>query len=147
MSSYGRVVAHFFRNALTVSVDDMSSLLDTLLLLDSLMLAALIALLTQISASKQEIMENDALNFRAVMMENGIFETSIPVNSHYILFFGQLALGCLFLSIACAITAYLNLNLSRAREDDEIRVRFAHYFMPIILAAYAFFVGGLVRAR
>ena len=141
---WGRRIGTFCRNAMTVSIDDISSLLDTLLLLDTLMLATLIALLTQTSLSKEDIMENDAFNFRMVMVENGLFETTIPVNSHYILFFGQLALGCLFLSIAFAITAYLNLNLSRAREDDEIRVRFAQYFMPFILVAYAFFVGGLV---
>ena len=133
----------FFRNVMTVSLDDICGLIDSLLLLDALMLSALIALLTQASVSKDDLIAGDAFRFDVIMVKNGLDETHIPINSHYILLFGQIALGCHYVSIACALSTYLNLNLSRAREDDEIRASFAKHFMPLILAAYGLFIAGL----
>ena len=128
-------LARFCRNAMAVSLEDIVSLVDTVMLLDTIMIGIQVALLTQASISKQDMSDRDAFNFRVTLVENNLFETSIPITSHYILTFGQVGVVLFTLSIGCAMSAYLNLNLSRAREDDEIRERFAKFFLPMILAA------------
>ena len=133
----------WYRNVMSLSVDDITSTVDTLLLLDTLMLGFLIALLTQSSAGKSDFIEADAISFRTTLVENDIFETSVQIYSHYILVWGQVGCCCFFASIGFGVTTYLNLNLSRAREDDEIRDRFSRHFLPFILLGYVFFLIGL----
>ena len=133
----------FFRNAGTISVDDITSMIDTLLLLDTLMLGFLIALLTQSSAGKSDFMERDGFNFRTVLVENNIFESHVKIESHYILTFGQVGCCCYFVSIGFGVATYLNLNFSRAREDEEILDRFAAFFVPFIVLGYLCFLAGL----
>ena len=125
-------------------MDDFVSLVDTLLLLDTLMLGFLIALLTQSSAGKSDLLERDGFNFRTVLADNNIHEEVVKINSHYILVYGQFGVCCFFLSIACGVGTYLNLNFSRSREDDEILSRFSKYFLPFIIVGYGAFMGGLI---
>ena len=80
------------KNVMTLSVEDITSVLDTLLLLDTLMLGLLIALLTGSSAAKEDFMAADSFSFAVTLVENDLDEMSVPIFSHYILVWGQI--GC-----------------------------------------------------
>ena len=108
-----------------VSMDDLYSLIDQLLLLSTLMAGFAVALMTGSSVGLEEFAQADSFNFRATFIDNDLEEDMVTINSHELLWNGQLASACFFTSIATGVSTYLNLNLSRAREDQELGKRFA----------------------
>ena len=126
-----------------VSMDDLYSLIDQLLLLSTLMAGFAVALMTGSSVGLEEFAQADSFNFRATFIDNELEEDMVTINSHELLWNGQLASACFFTSIATGVSTYLNLNLSRAREDQELGKRFAQVFTFVVLFGYLSFFTGL----
>ena len=136
-------VRTFIDHASSISMSDITSLLDILLLMDTLMAGFQIALLTAPAIERTDIMGRDAFNFKTTLVENNLDELFIPVASHHILLNGMVATTAFFTSIAVGISTYLNFNLSRAREDAEVGDRFSKWFLPFVLFGYICFITGI----
>ncbi len=150
MGGGGGTLVRLWRNVMSVSVGDLEGLVDTLLMLDTLMVGFLVAMLTQGSYSKDDVMKRDAF-FMAVGVADMSHDpakanaTHAEIESHFIQQHGQVGVAFYFLSIACGVTTYVNLNLSRAREDGEAGRRFARAFVLVVLVGYILMILGLVN--
>jgi len=127
----------------STGMDDLMSLVDTLLLLSTLMAGFSVALMTGSSVSNDDHANADSFNFRATFIDNNLEESKVKINSHVILMNGQLSSVSFFSAIAFGVTTYLNLNLSRAREDRAVGERFSLWFTPVVLVGYLLFFVGL----
>ena len=133
-----------------LDLDDLTSLLDQLLLISTLMLGFTIANMTGSSLAKADYIERDAwaMGFGAHLESfdpvNPAATDGYSMQSYPVILYGQLSVGCFFISIGFAISTYIALNLSYAREDADIFSAWSKFFLPFVYLGWAFNIGGII---
>ena len=121
-----------------ISIEDFTSLLDQLLLVDTLLLGFSISLMTGTTLEKQSYLDRDAWGV-SLALQNNPNNITRPhygtIQSYYVVQAGVLSVSFLFMSLGLALAAYLMLNLSEARESKRYRL-FAHTIAHIAVCQH-----------
>ena len=132
-----------------MSVDDFTSMLDQLLLVVTLLLGFVINNMTASALGKDDYTARDAwaVSFAAMAYGHDSSGTSdvgnVPnVQSYEVIQAGCLSISLLILSLSMGLGLYLALNMSAARESEEVFAVWAKVYLPVLWASY----GALIAA-
>jgi len=129
-----------------LDVEDFTSLLDQILLVDTLLLGFAINMMTASTLGKSDYTSRDswALSMLVEFEAHGVDPHSYPgIMSYKVVRAGSLSISLLFMSLAIALFLYVVLNLSECRESKHIFEIWARYFIFPIWLSIACLFGGL----
>ena len=126
----------------TLNVEDFTSLLDQLLLVDTLLLGFAINMMTASAVGKSDYLERDAWSLSMLSQGAGRPGAFPGIMSYDVVKGGALSVSFLFLSLSIALFLYVMLNLSEARESERIFEIWARYFIiPVWISLIALVAG------
>ncbi len=129
-----------------MSVDDFTSLLDQLLLVDTLLLGFVINLMTASALSKDDFVARDEWSLEQLShaTDGNNPPSSYPgIMSYEVVRSGSLAVSLLFSSLMTALVTYNMLNLSECRESERIFKYWSRSFLILMWASSACLIVGL----
>ena len=130
----------------SLSVEDFTSLLDQLLLVDTLLLGFVINMMTASTLGKSDFADRDAWSLELTIERNELQRGSGAggggLLSYFVVERGTVAVSFLFISLGLGLFVYLCLNLSEARESERIFKLWSTFFLiPVGCAYFCLFAG------
>ena len=129
-----------------MSTGGLTSLLDRLLLVDTLLLGFTVLLLS-CSISKDDLVAQDGWWSEAFsnLDQGDERRADISLPSSFMLLYGELAVSELFVSIAIAISIYFCMSFSAVRESEVVADRFLAWFKLPAVLSFCLMLAGLVH--
>ena len=129
-----------------MSMGDLSSLLNVLLLVDTLLLGFTVLLLSS-SVTKDDLLAQDGWWSEAFSnLDDGDWrKADVSLPSSFMLLYGELAVSELFVSITIAISIYFCMSFSAVRQSDVVADRFLAWFKLPAMLSFCLMVAGLIH--